>query len=139
MCMQFLYFYTTIQSEIMQSLKANALETEHIKWLQSIDLVKSQMVAMQSQLEGFAKGKVPKSVAPKIEQFQNKFIRQREVVDILRHDVKAHENEIERMTNFALEYLRDRLTREHIKLKSEYNKFIELFLALEQDFNDFLD
>jgi septal ring factor EnvC (AmiA/AmiB activator) len=123
----------------MQSTKANALETEHVKWLQNIHLFKSQLAAMQAELENFAKGKYPKSVAPKIEQFQNKFIRHREVLDTLRHDIKAHENEIERMTNFALEYLRDRLSREHVKLKAEYNKFVELFIELEQDFNDLIE
>jgi hypothetical protein len=123
----------------MQSTKANALETEHVKWLRNINLFKDQLAAMQAELEDFAKGKLPKSAAPKVEQFQNKFIRQREVLDTLRHDIKAHENEIERMTNFALEYLRDRLTREHIKLKAEYVKFLELFLELEQDFNDFVE
>jgi hypothetical protein len=122
----------------MQTLKANALESEHIKWLSNMDMFKNQLSAMDKELIDFAKGKYPKSLAPKIEQFQNKFIRHREVLDILRHDIKAHENEIERMTNFALEYLRDRVTREHVQLKAQYNKFVELFLELEQDFHDFL-
>lgn len=122
----------------METIMTTALETEHVKWLKSIDLFKQQLILMDKEIAEFVTGKYPKSLAPRIEQFQNQIIRQREVLDILRHDIKSHENEIERMTNFALEYLRDRVTREHIALKSEYNRFVELFLELELDFHDFI-
>lgn len=122
----------------METITSNALETEHLKWLKTIDLFKAQLVAMEKEISDFVKGKFPKTLAPRIEQFQNQFIRQREVIDEFRHKVKQHENEIERMSNFALEYLRDRVTREHILLKSEYHRFVELFLEMEQDFHDFL-
>ncbi len=122
----------------METLIAKSLETEHIKWLKSIDFYKQLLVVMEKEMIDFVASKPPKSIAPRIEQFQNQFIRQREVLDTLKHNIKAHENEIERMTNFALEYLRDRVTREHIKLKSEYKRFVELFMEMEQDFHDFL-
>lgn len=119
-------------------ITSNALETEHLKWLKSLDLFKQQLILMDKEIAEFVKGKYPKSLAPRIEQFQNQFILQREVLDTLRHNIKQHENDIERMSNFALEYLRDRVTREHVALKSEYIRFVELFLELEQDFQDFL-
>ncbi len=122
----------------METVTSNALETEHIKWLKTLDFYKQHLGVMESEISEFAATKPPRALTPRIEQFQNQFIRQREVLDTLRHDVKAHENEIERMTNFALEYLRDRVTREHIKLKAEYLRFVELFMALEQDFQEFL-
>jgi len=122
----------------METLVAKSLETEHIKWLKTLEFYKQQLVVMDKEIIEFVASKPPKSVSPKIEQFQNQFIRQREVIDTLRHNVKAHENEIERMTNFALEYLRDRVTREHLKLKAEYARFVELFMEMEQDFHDFL-
>jgi len=122
----------------METIAAHALETEHLKWLKSLELYKNQLAAMEKEMVDFVGSKPPKAVAPKIEQFQNQFIRHREVLDVLKHNIKAHENEIERMTNFALEYLRDRVTREHIKLKDEYRRFVELFMEVEQDFHDFL-
>jgi pyruvate/oxaloacetate carboxyltransferase len=122
----------------METTMTTALETEHVKWLVSIDLFKQQLKLMDKEIAEFVSGKYPKSLAPRIEQFQNQIIRQREVLDILRHDIKSHENEIERMTNFALEYLRDRVTREHIGLKTQYKRFVELFLELELDFHDFI-
>lgn len=122
----------------METVVAHSLETEHIKWLKSLELYKQQLAVMEQEMIQFVASRPPRTISPRIEQFQNQFIRQREVLDTLRHNIKAHENEIERMTNFALEYLRDRVTREHIKLKSEYKRFVELFMEMEQDFQDFL-
>jgi hypothetical protein len=117
---------------------AATIEKEHIIWLKHLDFYKTQLNIMEKELQGFAKESSSKKVAPKIEQFQNQFIRQREVIDLLRHNVKQHENEIERMTRFALEYLRDRVTKDHMVLRSEYVRFVELFIGMEQDFHDFL-
>ena len=122
--------------ETMTYSSATTLETEHLTWLKHLTFYKAQLQVMESEISDFVKSKPPKLLMPKVEQFQNQFIRQREVIDELRHKVKAHENEIERMTNFALEYLRDRVTREHIVIKAEYKRFLELFLTLEQDFHD---
>jgi hypothetical protein len=117
---------------------AASIEKEHLTWLKHLDFYKAQLNIMGKELQGFAKESSSKKVAPRVEQFQNQFIRQREVIDILRHNVKQHENEIERMTRFALEYLRDRVTKDHLALRSEYNRFVELFIEMEQDFHDFL-
>lgn len=115
-----------------------AIEKEHLTWLKHLDFYKAQLGLMETELSDFARESSSPKVAPKVEQFQNQFIRQRDVIDTLRHNVKQHENEIERMTRFALEYLRDRVTRDHYVLRDEYNRFVELFIELEQDFHDFL-
>lgn len=117
---------------------AASIEKEHFTWLKHLEFYKAQLGVMEKELQGFAKETSSKKVAPKIEQFQNQFIRQREVIDVLRHNVKQHENEIERMTRFALEYLRDRVTKDHLILRAEYKRFVELFIEMEQDFHDFL-
>lgn len=117
---------------------AASIEKEHFTWLKHLEFYKAQLGVMEKELQLFAKESSSKKVAPKVEQFQNQFIRQREVIDVLRHNVKQHENEIERMTRFALEYLRDRVTKDHMVLRAEYKRFVELFIELEQDFQDFL-
>jgi hypothetical protein len=123
----------------METMTSSAIiEKEHFTWLKHLDFYKAQLNVMEKELAGFAKESTSKKVGPKVEQFQNQFIRQREVIDTLRHSVKQHENEIERMTRFALEYLRDRVTKDHMVLKAEYKRFVELFIELEQDFHDYL-
>jgi hypothetical protein len=88
----------------MDTMTSSAsIEKEHITWLKHLDFYKAQLVVMEKELALFAKESTSKKVGPKVEQFQNQFIRQRDVIDTLKHNVKQHENEIERMTRFALE------------------------------------
>ncbi|MFI5222410.1 MAG: hypothetical protein ACHQK8_08800 [Bacteroidia bacterium] len=113
------------------------LTTEHVGWLDYIDHTKSELKEMQLKLSQLSPANTLKFAA-KVEQFQNRFIRQREVTDILRHNIKAHENDIERMTRLSLDYLQLRVANDHTVLKSEFKRYMELFVELAQDFNEFL-
>lgn len=115
----------------------NTILTEHISWLQYIDHAKQELKEMQSRMVELMPTFSTKMVV-KVEQFQNRFIRQKEVTDILRHNIKAHENDIERMTRLSLDYLQLRVASDHAALKSEFKRYVELFVELEQDFIEFL-
>lgn len=115
-----------------------SLDTEYKRWLQEIDFYKGELSDMQRKLEDFLPTFYSRHFASRIEQFQNRFIRQREVIDILRHEVKSHENDIERLRDNPSPGLRDKVSRMHMRLRSDFNIFVDLFIELEQDFNDFL-
>lgn len=115
----------------------NALTTEHVKWLEYIEHTKAELKDMQNRLVVLMPG-FSNKMAARVEQFQNRFIRQAEVTDILRHNIKAHENDIERMVRLSLDYLQLRVASDHIALKGEFRTYVELFVELEQDFNEFL-
>lgn len=121
----------------METTNVNALTTEHFKWLQYIDHSKKELKDMQHRMVEMLPMLTGKMAAG-VEQFQNRFIRQGEVTDILRHNIKAHENDIERMTRLSLDYLQLRVASDHIALKGEFKRYVELFVELEQDFNEFL-
>lgn len=113
-------------------------DVEFSHWLKEIDFYKSELKEMQKALELFVMQANAKLLGNKVEQFQNRFIRQREVIDILRHDVKAHENDIQELRIIPTPELRSLVEKRHIKLRAEVGVFIALFVELEQDFNDFL-
>lgn len=113
-------------------------DVEYRLWLKKIDLYKAELSKMQQQLESFLPFTYAGSFSAMIEQFQNRFIRQREVIDILRHDVKAHENDLERLQTAPNPNLREKVSRVHMRLRREMQTFVDLFVELEQDFNDFM-
>lgn len=113
-------------------------DVEYLQWLKEIDFYKSQLKKMQGELEAFLPTFYSRDFAARVEQFQNRFIRQREVIDILRHDVKAHENSFEALRILPTPDLRDRVERMHNRLRKDVIVFVDLFVELEQDFNDFL-
>ncbi|MEI6508591.1 MAG: hypothetical protein WCO54_08890 [Bacteroidota bacterium] len=123
----------------METVKTQkiSLTTEHIFWLEYIEHAKLELKSMQERLIEHLPTFSNKMLA-RVEQFQNRFIRQKEVTDILRHNIKAHENDIERMTRLSLDYLQLRVANDHTVLKNEYNRYVELFVELVQDFNEFL-
>ncbi|MFN7312809.1 MAG: hypothetical protein ACK5UI_04930 [Bacteroidota bacterium] len=108
------------------------------QWLAEIDFYKKELQSMQNELENFIPTFYNQSFAAHVEQFQNRFIRQREVIDILRHDVKAHENDVEVLVIHPSPELRTKVESKHTRLKNDMITFIDLFVELERDFNDFL-
>lgn len=116
----------------------SAHDVEYKNWLRKIDDYKLELNGMQKQLETTLSSYYSHSFAAMVEQFQNRFIRQREVIDILRHDVKAHENDLERLEKVSDESLRERVKAVRWKLRDEVRTFKDLFVELERDFSDFL-
>ncbi|MBW7846256.1 MAG: hypothetical protein H3C45_11605 [Bacteroidia bacterium] len=113
-------------------------DMEYMRWLAEIDFYKSELPKMTQQLENILPDFYNASFAAKIEQFQNRFIRQREVIDILRHNIKQHENQIQRLQKNYSADLKNAVTLEHKKLKNDMFVFIDLFVELRSDFNDFI-
>lgn len=117
-------------------------DVEYMQWLVKIEGYKAELAGMQKELEGCVSPLSPGQFSALVEQFQNRFIRQREVIDILRHDVKAHENDIQLLRALhpsgQRNELGDKVERVHNRLRREVQTFVDLFVELEQDFNDFI-
>lgn len=122
----------------MGATAKSAHDIEYTNWLKKIDSYKTELTGMQKQLEQVLKDYYSKALAARGEQFQNRFIRQREVIDILRHDVKAHENDLQALEAKDNDSLRERVKNIRWKLRDEVRTFKDLFVELERDFSDFL-
>ena len=72
------------------------LHTEHIDWLKQLQFYKDDLGVLQKHLEEAAAKNSSYETRAHVERFQNQFIRQNEVIDELRHEIKQHENELER-------------------------------------------
>lgn len=109
------------------------LTSEHRQWLRSIELYKVELSSLQHQLEDLISDAKIRGTMARIEQFQNKFIRQKEVIDELRHEIKQHENKLEKMnvpdTHIYIE---------HVGLREEFNRFFDLYIEMRHDFIDFI-
>lgn len=120
---------TTMATEITQDL----FLTEHIGWLSKLDSTKMCFKALELQLQDGLKEFTKARLMPQVESFQNRFIRQREVIDELRHEIKQHENHLQQLDQPA-----HLLLLTHVNLRDQFNRFLELFVELERDFDEFL-
>ncbi|OYU97142.1 MAG: hypothetical protein CFE21_02290 [Bacteroidetes bacterium B1(2017)] len=109
------------------------LFTEHTNWLRMIDQTKSQYKDLQNRLERALPQFDHTALMARVEQFQNRFIRHREVIDELRHEIKQHENHLQQ-----LDQPNHLLLLTHINLRDQFNRFYDLYIELERDFDEFL-
>ncbi len=107
--------------------------TEHIGWLTKLDNTKMYFKELELQLQDGLKEFTNARLMPQVESFQNRFILQREVIDELRHEIKQHESHLQQLDQPA--YL---LLLTHVNLRDQFNRFLELFVELERDFDEFL-
>lgn len=111
----------------------NLLYTEHLNWLKVLAQSKVQLVDLETRLASSMGQLAHTKMLAQAESFQNRFIRQREVVDELRHEVKQHENHLERMDQPS-----HLLLLTHVGLREDLARFYDLYLELQRDFDEFL-
>jgi predicted nucleic acid-binding Zn-ribbon protein len=71
------------------------LHREHADWQNRIAQLKNDIKDMSDRLGTIVSKLTPRDVPANVEHFQNQFIVQRNVLDIMRHDFKQYENMIE--------------------------------------------
>ena len=71
------------------------LHAEHASWQDQILHYKGGLKSMKDELGVIVARHTPRDVPASAEHFQNQFILQRDVLDIMRHDFKQYENKIE--------------------------------------------
>jgi hypothetical protein len=113
-------------------------DLEYKHWLSEIEFYNLELANMQDQLADFTPTFYKKDLAENVIHFQNQFVYQREVIEILKHDLKQHENNIKKLKAYPNPKLRDQLSLMHLRLRDHVAIFFDLFLELKRDFSDFL-
>ena len=114
----------------------SASHFEHTLWVNELRFFEDEIQIYEHQLERLVQ-KNDKSFLPTLERFQNKFIRQREVLDELKHFIRLHEQRL----GWAVkndDYNENAFTKDHEILKEKMNMFRELFGELKDNFYSFM-
>ena len=115
------------------------LHAEHDEWQDKIRSYRHEIHEMNTSLEDIVSKNPSSEDLVKVEHFQNQLIRQREVLDILRHNFKQHENLIEAKEDNSLQQIDEqRLLENHKIYRQELQDFEKLFNELRQEFNSFI-
>jgi hypothetical protein len=108
------------------------LHSEHTEWINKLSFYKDDLAVWQKRLEEIVKRNTSREIMANVDQFQNKLIVQKEQIDILRHEIKKEEINLEatlydRQTGIQNAVLRDRVIR-----------FEELFAEMRRNLLSFL-
>lgn len=107
-------------------------------WLNEFKFYKDEIRIFNNRLEEIVVKNTSPEVLQELEHFQNQYIRQEEVIDVLRHDVKQHENLLETESNEHPVAIDHRFFEDHTDLRNQIERFKDIYAELKIDFFRFL-
>ena len=116
----------------------DVLHFEHERWTKQLEFYKDELLTYNHRLEEIVTRYNGRGVMKELESFQNKFIRQNEVIDILKHDIHEHE------TVLAKSFIENptasdhRLFDYHDGLRNRMDIFVKLYSELKTGFMRYL-
>ncbi len=113
------------------------LHSEHQEWQSKINFYKSELKNFDNELLNLAKQITSGDKMATIEHFQNQFIIQNEVLDIMRHDFKQYENEIEFIQEHAVDKTVGGIHEMKADQLEKLNSFEKVYHQLRDEFHNF--
>lgn len=107
-------------------------------WLNELNFFKEEVGFFENRLMEVARKNTDRQMMVELEHFQNQFIRQREVIDETRHDVKQAENQLEKIAHdhpIASDHL---YFEDHTSLRETMNTFRDIYTDLKKEYLRFL-
>ena len=102
-------------------------------WKRELSSTKEEIKSFEKELAGLAAHVHNRDIFPHIEHFQNNFIRQKEVIDELRHDLPDSTRRLEYIMNTSSGSEHD----VHAQLCDRMDVFRKLYTELREDFQRF--
>ena len=114
------------------------LHFEHEMWIRALNFYTDELKIFEDRLAEVSSKNTDHEVKAQVERFQNQFIREKEVIDILLHDIKAHE---ETLVEYAKEHpiaVNHVYFENHSGLEDRMATFNKIWKELRSDFMRFL-
>ncbi len=110
---------------------------EHAAWQNKIGSFRTELKLLNQDLGGIVSKFKPREVPAKLEHFQNQFILQSEVLDIMRHDFKQYENLLEANIEKPGKNEIGSILESHQKHVNRLTDYEKLFKELKNEFSEF--
>lgn len=115
------------------------IHSEHIEWLSNLSSRKNEIQSFNKRLGDILKSNNSFAIAANVEHFQNQFIRQNEVIDELRHDIKQYENELVKQVAASAVSIGERIPVDHPGLRDQMETFEKIYDELKLEFDTFIN
>lgn len=129
--------YKYLKTGIMPELKLKQLQNESDSWKKLLDFMMDENIHLKNMLSEVLKNKFDKNLLVEIEGFQNRFIKEDQLVGLLRNDVAGLDKLLEREIfedgkivneiDRRLKNLRNNIVyaeKQFGKLKLEFNNYL---------------
>ncbi len=120
------------------TVSIRSLHLEYQLWVRELVFYKEEIKIFEDHLEAVNNKNTKKTVRAQVEHFQNQFVLQKEVIDILKHNLNTSEKQLASfvydMSGMGLESIK---MDNHPKLREDMITFRKLYKELKQDFRRF--
>ena len=114
------------------------LHFEHSLWINELDFSKDELYIFTNRLAGVIDRNTDKTFEATAESFQNQLIRQKEVVDELRHSIKTHESELVHYAHDHPIALDHAYFSDHAAFREKMTRFTSLYADFKKEFMRFI-
>lgn len=114
------------------------LHFEHRQWTKELQFWQDEIATFQHRLEEVVVRWTDTDVLAQAEQFQNQFIRHREVIDELLHDISTHEQELSTFAEEHVIAIDHQHFGDHTKHRERMDTQRKIYHELKQNFFAFL-
>ena len=122
----------------METVTVKEIQSQHFEhkvWMNQLNFYADEVRIYEHQLEKLVSKNI-REMLPRLEHFQNSFIRQKEVIDELLHDIKTHEHELVVAVSND-QNLPSASHESHEKYREEMEIFQKIYAELKADFLSF--
>lgn len=116
----------------------NDLHFEHEQWKSELDFQKDKLNIFKNRLEEVASKWTKHDVLAKVEHYQNSFIRHKEVIDTIEHNINGHESKLTQRALANPTAIHHEHFKDHTGLREEMETQRKLFTELNTEFFRFL-
>jgi hypothetical protein len=122
---------------VAEKTAVQALHFEHKLWDNELKFFADEIAIFEHRLEEMLKHENLGEVLPRLEQFQNKFIRQRSVLEEMVHDIKIHEQTLSGLLKAGFSTPEHKV-KDHTFLRDRMDSFRKLYLEVKSEFYKFM-
>ena len=123
---------------VTEKARVSDYHFDHKLWVNELNFFESQLAIFEERLEEVVRHLTEHTAMAEAEAFQNKIIRQREVIDTLKHKFRLREKDLDTYSN-DMELDADHpLFVDHEKEHEEMEIFIKLYSEMRDGYMAFL-
>lgn len=114
------------------------LHAENVEWSKKLGFYSDELKSFDARLSEVTMANTSTEVLSQVEHFQNQFIRQREVIDTLQHEMNIGEDKILAEVKSNEVATDHRKMEDHSELRDQMESFEKIFSEMKTEFQNFL-
>jgi len=117
---------------------SNDLRYDHNIWENELNFYKKEIGIFETRLVEMLKRKPTRDLLRELEQYQNQFIRQKEVVDQVNHKIHLYDDELKGIPAEIMLPMESREIAKHQELEGDIRTTRKLYFELRDRFSSYL-